>query len=134
MYIHHPIRLGSFRLGLASFGSDGRSSLLYPSSIVTTSVSAASPVTGTSGAASFTDWMRYSSGSGLDAFSGGFDVGGDWCLTVVAECVVRSFGALIGGSSNDEVFHVVLLCIVARFFCGFFLSPVASTPLAALSA
>ena len=59
MYISHPIRLGSLRLGLVSSGSDGRSSLLYPSSIATAPVSAGSPVMGTSGAASFTDWMRY---------------------------------------------------------------------------
>jgi len=97
-----------------------------------TPVSAGSPVTGTSGAASFTDWMRYSSGSGLDTFSGGFDIGGEWCLTVVAGCVVRSFGALIGGSSNDEIFHVLLCALLDSSVV--FLSPVASTPLAAPSA
>jgi hypothetical protein len=51
--------------------------------------------------------------------SGGFNVGGDWRLTVVVGCGVRGFGVSIGGSSTNEVILVGFLCVIARFLCGF---------------
>jgi hypothetical protein len=55
-------------------------------------------------------------------FSGGFDVGGDWCLTVVDWCGMRGFGVSIGGSNTDEVILIGFLCVFARFFRGFLFS------------
>ena len=58
---------------------------------------------------SATDWRLVLPAIGLHAFSGGFDVGGDWRLMVVVERVVCGFGDSVGGPSNDEIFLIVFL-------------------------
>jgi hypothetical protein len=59
--------------------------------------------------------------------SGGFNVGGDWRLTVVVGCGVRGFGVSIGGSSINEVILVGFLCVMLDSYVVFF-SPATSTP------